>query len=217
MAIKTHGTQCVSKFRPKKIGVSKTILFVLILQLLLLVPLAQGAFSPDNSIITVEKSMQPSSKGTVKLTAYDTDNAKMTTGGLEILIKVTNECTKNASGGCTPVASSNKALSTEIVTLMKDNSDGTYTYEFETEATEGKITVATYQLQTLSTLEEVVYLSEDWTGTAYPRNTNTAMSLDQSEMETLTGASSGPLSSIVKFTYTASATASYQLTSSLKG
>ena len=51
----------------------------------------ESTFSADNSKITVEKTALTSSKVTVKLTAYDTTNAKMTTGGHQLYARVTNE------------------------------------------------------------------------------------------------------------------------------
>lgn len=168
-------------------------------------------FSADHSVITVEKSVKPSSKVTVKLTAHDSGSNKLATGGEKIWIKVTNECTKDASGSCIPVEGATPTLSAPKVGLMTDKTDGTYTFEFETEAKEGKITVSIYQLGPFTTVKEVVYKSTDWTGTPYTRNTQSDLALNSPAATSITGATSGPISSIAYLNYFAGTSGNYPI------
>lgn len=176
-----------------------------------------STFSADNSKITVEKTALPSSKVTVKLTAYDTTNAKMTAGGVQLYARVSNECTKNDSGICVPVATATQTLKEEKNGLMKDNADGTYTYEFETETKEGKITVAIYWLNTFESIETIIFTTKDWSGTSYNRPDSPHFNLYNDEVKTITGVTSGPVSSIFRATFVCPASGDYGIIFRVKG
>lgn len=88
---------------------------------------------------------------TVTVTAYDTANARITTGGEKLAIDVHNECTLDSKKTCEPVASATKTIAKTINQAMTDNSNGTYTAKFKTENNGGKVTVVAYNYQVRTT------------------------------------------------------------------
>ena len=84
----------------------------------------------------------------VTVTAYDTANARITTGGEKLAIDVHNECTLDSKKTCESVASAAKTIAKTINQAMTDNSNGTYTAKFKTESNGGKLTVVAYQIRT---------------------------------------------------------------------
>lgn len=84
---------------------------------------------------------------TVTVTAYDSVNARITTGGEKLAIDVHNECTLDSKKTCEPIASATKTIAKTINQAMTDNSNGTYTSKFKTENNGGKVTVVAYKVR----------------------------------------------------------------------
>jgi len=113
---------------------------------------------------------QPFIKGssyTFTVTAKDSTGLYVGSGGEEVYMKVTNHCTRNTLMTCDDVGSSASVLSQEIVALMTDVGDGTYTYT-ATYNDLGNITAAIMLTHTEGATGFIYDTYTYGVGTAYP-------------------------------------------------
>ena len=71
----------------------------------------------------------------------DSFGANINTGGEIIYVEITNACTKGFNFACVPDTGAYTVLTSSISAQMTDNSDGTYTYNYQVTRPE-TITVA---------------------------------------------------------------------------
>ena len=65
------------------------------------------------------------------MTAKDSFGASINTGGEVIYVEITNACTKGVNFVCVPDTGAYTVLSSSISAKMTDNSNGTYTYNYQ--------------------------------------------------------------------------------------
>ena len=78
---------------------------------------------------------------TITVTAKDSFGANIITGDEVIYVEITNACTKGFNFACVPDTGAYTVLTSSISAQMTDNSDGTYTYNYQVTRPE-TITVA---------------------------------------------------------------------------
>ena len=129
-----------------------------------------GVMDATQSTISGVTENLPFIKGdthTFVVTAKDSTGVDVGSGGEEVYIKVTDHCTRNTLMSCDDVLSSPSVLSSEIVALMTDVGDGTYTYT-ATYNDLGNITAAIMLTHTEG-VSGYIYDSLTYgTGTGYP-------------------------------------------------
>jgi len=129
-----------------------------------------GVMDATKSTITGITENLPFLKGsthTFVVTAKDSTGVDVGSGGEKVYIKVTDHCTRNTLMKCDDVTSSASVISGEIVVLLTDVGDGTYTYT-ATYNDLGNITAAIMLTHTEG-VNGLIYDTITYgTGTGYP-------------------------------------------------
>ena len=129
-----------------------------------------GAMDATMSTISGVTENMPFTKGssyTFTVTAKDSAGLDVGSGGEKVYVKVTDHCTRNTLMTCDDVGSSASVLSQEIVALMTDVGDGTYTYT-ATYNELGNITAAIMLTHTEGVSGLIYDTTTYGSGTAYP-------------------------------------------------
>ena len=90
-----------------------------------------GVMDATKSTITGITENLPFIKGstyTFIVTAKDSAGVNVGSGGEKVYIKVTDHCTRNTLMTCDDVTSSTSVIGGEVIVLLTDVGDGTYTY-----------------------------------------------------------------------------------------
>ena len=96
-----------------------------------------------NSELSVPENLISGNTYVITVTAKDSGNNRINTGGDTINLKVTNECTVEGNT-CTEVAGATPSLISFIDVTMTDDGNGIYSYSFNLFGHYGKITFTAY-------------------------------------------------------------------------